>query len=372
MTPRAPLKLLLVAGARPNFMKIAPLVRSIEKHNRGCGDGDRRVSYVLIHTGQHYDAQMSDVFFQELGIPAPDVNLNIGSGSHAVQTASVMTQFEPVCEQHKPDWVVVVGDVNSTMACTLVAAKMGIRVAHVEAGLRSYDRSMPEEINRIVTDSIADLLLTPSEDAGTNLQREGIPADKIRLVGNIMIDSLIAHLNQPGNGRILDKLEIRDREFIYVTLHRPSNVDSREALTVIVKELSAVAEQWPVIFPIHPRTRKRMGEFGLSFGEKPGLKLLDPVGYHDSIALTEHARCVLTDSGGLQEESTYFCTPCLTLRPNTERPITVTVGSNRLTNVARLQTDLQNTLHGPEKIGRTPPHWDGHTAERILRALLQL
>jgi UDP-N-acetylglucosamine 2-epimerase (non-hydrolysing) len=326
---------------------------------------------------------MSEIFFADLGIPAPDFNLEVGSGSHATQTANIMLRFEPVLlsafapvssqssavSGPSPDWVVVVGDVNSTMACTLVAAKMGVRTAHVEAGLRSFDRTMPEEINRIVTDSLADLLLTPSADANENLRREGIPEHKIRLVGNIMIDSLLAHL-QSANGEILERLGIADRSFIYVTLHRPSNVDRKESLAVIVEELNRVADEWPVIFPIHPRTRKQMKDFGLSFQPNTGLKLLDPIGYRDSIALTQHARCVLTDSGGLQEESTYFRTPCLTLRPNTERPITIELGSNRLTSIDMLRKSLAGCLNAPDRIGAIPPLWDGNTAERIVREIL--
>ena len=300
------IKLLVVAGARPNFMKIAPLVKAFAAHNANRSELDPKLEWQLVHTGQHYDAQMSDIFFAELGIPAPDVNLGVGSGSHAAQTSAIMAAFEPVCELAKPDWVIVVGDVNSTMACTLVAAKMGIRVAHVEAGLRSFDRTMPEEINRLVTDALADLLLTPSEDANENLKREGIPDSKIRLVGNIMIDSLVAHLSNQRNGTILEQLKLNDRGFVYVTLHRPSNVDQRESLSAIVDELSAIADQFPVIFPMHPRTRRRMKEFGLSFGKSHDVRLLDPIGYNDSLTLTKHARCILTDSGGLQEESTFF------------------------------------------------------------------
>jgi UDP-N-acetylglucosamine 2-epimerase (non-hydrolysing) len=367
-----PLKFILVAGARPNFMKVAPLIKAAAAHNAAVGDTGRQVEYCLVHTGQHYDEKMSDVFFRDLGIPAPHVNLEVGSGSHAVQTANTMIRFEPVCLEQKPDWVVVVGDVNPTVACTLVAAKLGIPVAHVEAGLRSFDRSMPEELNRLVTDSIADLLLTPSAEGDENLAREGVPPHRIRMVGNIMIDSVVARAAATNGGEpILDRLGLSRRGFIYVTLHRPSNVDDRETLTVIVRELSAIAQQWPIVFPIHPRTLKRMEEFGLSFTDHPNLQLIEPVGYNDSLALTEHARCLLTDSGGLQEESTYFRTPCLTLRPNTERPITVTVGSNRLTNPERLRDDLKTTLDGPERTGATPPLWDGHTAQRIINILLE-
>lgn len=367
-----PLKLLLVAGARPNFMKIAPLLHAFAAHNKQRAESEPRLEWQLIHTGQHYDAQMSDIFFSELGIPAPDINLEVGSGSHAAQTAAIMAGFEPVCEEAKPDWVIVVGDVNSTMACTLVAAKMGLRVAHVEAGLRSFDRTMPEEINRLVTDALADLLLTPSEDASQNLQREGIPDSKIRFVGNIMIDSLVAHLGNSGNGEILEKLKLTDRGFIYVTLHRPANVDDRESLRVIVDELKEIAAAWPVVFPIHPRTSGRMNEFDLSFDGKEGVRLLDPIGYYDSLALTRHAKCVLTDSGGLQEESTFFRTPCLTLRPNTERPVTITHGSNRLTRPESLRADFEACLSGEQRAGRIPPLWDGHTAKRIVQALLEM
>ncbi|MCF7762181.1 MAG: UDP-N-acetylglucosamine 2-epimerase (non-hydrolyzing) [Verrucomicrobia bacterium] len=372
-----PTKLLIVAGARPNFMKVAPLIHALERHNGARTSQrpplDRQLTYRLIHTGQHFDEKMSDIFFRELDIPFPDLNLEVGSGSHAAQTANIMLRFEPVCERERPDWVVVVGDVNSTMACTLVAAKMGIRVAHIEAGLRSFDRTMPEETNRIVTDSLADLLLTPSEDASENLRREGIPDGKIRLVGNIMIDSLVTHLDKASERGTLEKLGLKDKGYIYVTLHRPSNVDAKDSLQRIVQELSATARRWPVVFPVHPRTRNRLAEFDLSFtnGNGSGLNLMEPLGYLDSLELTRHARCVLTDSGGLQEESTYFRTPCLTLRPNTERPVTVTIGSNRLTSVSRLRPDLENALQGPERLGQTPPLWDGRTAERIVQTLLE-
>lgn len=381
-----PLKLLVIAGARPNFMKIAPLIHAIEQHNRARNSQlstlnpqlpvklpalKRQLTYRLIHTGQHYDEKMSEIFFSELGIPRPDVNLEVGSGSHAGQTANIMLRFERVCEQDRPDWVVVVGDVNSTMACTLVAAKMGIRVAHVEAGLRSFDRSMPEEINRLVTDSLADLLLTPSEDASENLRREGIPDHKIRLVGNIMIDALVENLELAHRSQILAQERLHPQAFAYVTLHRPSNVDDRGNLMAIMQELTRLSRQIPVVFPVHPRTRKMLGAFGLLPRTNGQLKLLDPVGYLDSIRLTENARVVLTDSGGLQEEATYFRTPCLTLRPNTERPVTLSIGSNRLTNPGRLADDLSNILSHPPRVGSVPPLWDGRTAGRIVAALLE-
>ena len=365
-----PLKILLVAGARPNFMKIAPVIHAIRAHNATCNGSGRRIDFRLVHTGQHYDERMSGVFFKELGIPQPDDDLEVGSGSHAMQTAHIMLKFEPVCLRENPAWVVVVGDVNSTMACTLVAAKLGIPVAHIEAGLRSYDRGMPEELNRVVTDALADLLLTPSADGDDNLRREGTAETRIRRVGNVMIDSLVAHLGQADATNTLERLNLLPNRFIYVTLHRPSNVDDRDSLEVIVRELATLSGQWTIAFPIHPRTRARMAEFGLSFDGHSGVRLLDPLGYLDSLNLTRHARFVLTDSGGLQEESTYFRTPCLTLRPNTERPITIRVGSNRLTAIGTLRDDIAALLAGPDNFGETPPLWDGRTAERIVTELL--
>lgn len=380
------MKLLLVAGARPNFMKVAPLIHAIRRHNsavlskrsedravasrEGGNPQPSTLNFSLVHTGQHYDAAMSDVFFQELGIPAPNHNLGVGSGSHAVQTASVMVGFEKVCLTEKPDWIIVVGDVNSTVACTLVGVKMGIKVAHVEAGLRSFDRTMPEEINRLVTDSIADLLLTPSKDANENLRREGVAEARIRLVGNIMIDSLIANLPQASESKVLERCAVECGEFVYVTLHRPSNVDHRENLSAILSHLRHLSDQFPIVFPIHPRTRKMIAEFGLNISGNNGFRIVDPVGYHDSVALTQNARLVLTDSGGLQEEATYFRTPCLTLRPNTERPITVTVGSNLLTSPEKLEKDLADVLSKPKRIGSIPPMWDGGAANRIIDALV--
>lgn len=368
---RNPLKLLVVAGARPNFMKVAPLLRAIEKRNLTCTNGDPRIKPRLLHTGQHYDEKMSDVFFRELGIPAPDGNLEVGSGTHAVQTANIMLNFEPECQAYQPDWIVVVGDVNSTMACTLVAAKLGIKVAHIEAGLRSFDRTMPEEINRIVTDSLANLLLTPSEDANENLKREGIADERIRLVGNIMIDSLIENLAQARRSDVMGKLGLEPRRFVYVTLHRPSNVDDRSSLTSIMRELRALSVRLPIVFPIHPRTRKMLASFSLDSSSTSRFHILDPIGYHDSLFLTENAKLVLTDSGGLQEETTFFQTPCLTLRPNTERPVTITLGSNRLTDLGRLSSDLSVALTGAVQRGQIPPLWDGNAGERCVHAMLE-
>jgi len=352
-------KLIVVAGARPNFIKVAPLMRQLSKQQE-------RLSACLVHTGQHYDIEMSQAFFAELGIPEPDINFGVGSASHAVQTASIMVEFEKVCEARRPDWVVVVGDVNSTLACALVASKVGVQVAHVEAGLRSFDRTMPEEINRLVTDVLADLLFTPSRDADENLAREGVDAAKIRLVGNIMIDTLVANLDRAHQSTIAAKYGLKSRDFVYVTLHRPSNVDDRRVATAIMKQLNDLARAIPVFFPLHPRTQRMLSTFGLLGESDDRLKLVDPVGYLDSLWLAENARVVLTDSGGLQEETTFFRTPCLTLRPNTERPITVSEGSNRLTTPDRLLADTEDRLGGPERIGRCPSLWDGKTAQRIV------
>jgi UDP-N-acetylglucosamine 2-epimerase (non-hydrolysing) len=372
--PKAPMsrkiKLILVAGARPNFMKIAPLIHAIANSNQQASDG-RLLDYRLVHTGQHYDRNMSDVFFRDLSIPAPDINLGVGSGSHAEQTAKIMLAFEPVCLEEKPDWVVVVGDVNSTMACTLVATKLGQKVAHIEAGLRSFDRSMPEEINRVVTDALADLLLTPSADADENLMREGIPSSKICFVGNIMIDTLMANLEQARRSHLPDRLGLKPKGFAYVTLHRPSNVDDQKTLALIMCELTRLADRVPVVFPLHPRSRKKLAEFCISMNGHPNLRLLDPVGYHDSLFLTENAQFVLTDSGGLQEESTFFQTPCLTLRPNTERPITIEVGTNKLTRPEQLAADIEEIFQDRRPLGQIPRYWDGRTAERIVKVLTE-
>ena len=364
------LNVMLIAGARPNFMKIAPLMKAIDEHNVRRQNGSPTIAAQLLHTGQHYDDAMSEVFFRELGIQPPDFNLGVGSGTHAVQTAKVMTGFEEVCQREKPDWVVVVGDVNSTMACTLVCSKLGIRVAHVEAGLRSYDRTMPEEVNRIVTDALADLLFTPSPDADENLKREGIPDFKIKLVGNVMIDTVVTNLDKSRECLLMGMLGLEKKGFIYVTLHRPSNVDDQAGLIRIMAELKWLACRIPVVFPIHPRTRKMCGQFGIALDDCPDFKILEPVGYHDSLCLTEYARLVVTDSGGLQEESTFFRTPCLTLRPNTERPITVTLGSNKLTTLDCLTADIDAVLGREIHFGAVPPLWDGLASERIVSSLI--
>ena len=329
-----------------------------------------RAEQLLVHTGQHYDAAMSDVFFADLGLPAPDVHLGVGSGSHAEQTAKVMLGLEPVVTRARPDWVVVVGDVNSTMAATLVAAKLGVRVAHVEAGLRSFDRTMPEETNRIVTDALADLLLTPSPDADENLLREGRPLAAIRRVGNVMIDMLDRHLARARERDLPSRLDLARGHYAVLTLHRAANVDEPVRLARLVATVGEVARRLPVAFPVHPRTRLRLDEAGLS---APGLRLLDPLGYLDFLSLVEGARVAITDSGGVQEETTALGLPCITLRENTERPITVVEGTNVLVgdDRDRLLEALERALKGPPAPRPRPALWDGHAAERAVDELVR-
>ncbi len=365
------LKVINVVGARPNFMKVAPIVAAMKQR-------PAEFQPLVVHTGQHYDAAMSDSFFRDLELPEPDTHLGVGSDTHAAQTAAVMKLFEPVVVKEKPDWVLVVGDVNSTLACALVCVKLGIKVAHVEAGLRSRDRSMPEEINRLLTDQIADLLLTPSPDADENLRAEGIPEERIRFVGNVMIDSLQKNLDRARQSRIKESLGLSDGEFGVMTLHRPSNVDEPETFRRILAALAEItAPNFPVIFPVHPRTRKTIAGLGLTnvIGEMKNLRLVDPLGYLDFLSLYSSAGLVLTDSGGLQEETTSLGIPCLTLRENTERPITVEMGTNVVvgTDTKKIVTAAKASLNGAaRKIGQQPPLWDGHTAERILEALLEV
>ena len=362
------LKVINVAGARPNFMKVAPIVAAM---NRRANE----FRHVLVHTGQHYDAAMSQAFFRDLEIPEPDIDLGVGSGSHAVQTAAVIQAFEPYVINEKPDWVLVVGDVNSTVACALVCAKLGVKVAHVEAGLRSRDRTMPEEINRVLTDQIAELLLTPSEDANENLRAEGIPQERIRMVGNIMIDSLNANLERAQSSSILSDLDLEARDFATLTLHRPSNVDEKTALARILGALKQITRRIPIVFPTHPRTRKMIEELGLmdELENTRGIIMIEPAGYLDFLKLMSSSRLVLTDSGGIQEETTVLGIPCITLRENTERPITVQMGTNTIagTDTAKIVTAANQALDRPPDKSRLriPPLWDGRTADRILDAL---
>lgn len=326
----------------------------------------------LVHTGQHYDDNMSRIFFDELDLPAPDEYLEVGSGTHAGQTARVMLNFEPVLLQHRPDWVFVVGDVNSTLACALVCSKLGIPVAHIEAGLRSGDRSMPEEINRLLTDQVAELLFTPSRDGDANLIREGISPSKIHFVGNVMIDTLARMLPGARQRGTINKLGLQRRQFALVTLHRPSNVDQPETLGEILAALQEIAADLEVIFPVHPRTRQQIAKLG--FRAPPGLRLIEPLGYLDFLALMDSAGFVLTDSGGVQEETTYLGVPCLTARPNTERPVTVSEGTNRLVDSRReaILAAVGSLSQSNGKRGRIPDLWDGQAAERIVDVMLSL
>jgi UDP-N-acetylglucosamine 2-epimerase (non-hydrolysing) len=361
------LKCINVVGARPNFMKVAPIVAAMKRR-------PSKFNPIVLHTGQHYDAMMSDAFFTDLELPLPDIHLGVGSGTHAAQTAAIMERFEPVVLKEKPDWVLVVGDVNSTIACALVCVKLGIKVAHVEAGLRSRDRTMPEEINRLLTDQIADLLLTPSPDADVNLKNEGIPAGRIRLVGNVMIDSLYRNLERARKSNIKAELGLTDKEYGVLTLHRPSNVDFREPFLRIIDALENITTQLPVIFPAHPRTRKTIADLGLDskLASLKNLLVIEPLGYLDFLALYSTARLVLTDSGGIQEETTSLGIPCLTLRNNTERPITIEHGTNVLvgTDTAAIIREASRALSGPAtQTNHNIPLWDGHAADRILEVL---
>ena len=410
MDPLHKVKIITVVGARPNFMKAAPILASIQQHNqraaRGGSDGSAvAIESVLVHTGQHYDEAMSDRFFADLHIPKPDIHLGVGSGSHAGQTAEIMKKFEEVLLREKPALLIVVGDVNSTVACALVAAKIsydsaGTRplIAHVESGLRSFDRGMPEEINRIMTDHLADLLFVTEESGLKNLRLEGIAEEKIHFVGNTMIDSLLAFRDQAGMSPILDKLGLRHgngksgprngtARYALLTLHRPSNVDQREGFLEILEGLDDLTATCPVIFPVHPRTKKRISEFGLDgffsgVGEsggadeasaengKGGIQLVDPLGYLDFLCLMDHAAVVVTDSGGIQEETTSLGVPCVTVRENTERPVTVHMGTNILagTSAGGIREATRRQLQS-KKDGKVPEAWDGKSADRILNVL---
>ncbi len=357
-----------IVGARPNFMKMAPILRALAAH-------EPPLPALLVHTGQHYDASMSDKLFADLRLPSPDINLEVGSGSHAVQTAEVMKRFEPALDEHKPSCVLVVGDVNSTLACTLVAVKKGIPVVHVEAGLRSYDRKMPEEINRVLTDQVADRLYTTERSAEANLVREGVDASRVAFVGNVMIDSLLSNreLARPAAATLREHgidpaLLDHPRGYGVVTLHRPSNVDNAQTLTALLGVLAEVSQQLPLVFALHPRTRANIDRFGLQGLLQPQrMAVLPPQGYLEMVGLMQGATLVLTDSGGLQEETTALGVPCLTLRENTERPITVEQGTNTMvgSDVQAIREGVAAILAGRGKRGRVPEMWDGRAAERI-------
>lgn len=364
----------LVAGARPNFMKVAPVYHALaaKRETARLAGVDLRVS--IVHTGQHYDANMSDVFFRDLGIPNPDRHLEVGSASHAEQTAKIMIAFERVVLEDRPDLVAVVGDVNSTIACALTAKKLGVKVAHVEAGLRSFDMRMPEEINRKLTDAISDLLFVTEESGVRNLRAEGVPEERIFLVGNVMIDTLLTNLDRIGSKDFIPTEEVRDfcgaaKRYAVLTLHRPSNVDRRETLLPLWKAIAEIAQRIPIFFPVHPRTRAKIEEFGLA---GTGVTMIDPVGYLDMLYAVKGAAMVLTDSGGLQEETTVLGVPCVTIRENTERPVTVEIGTNYLagTNPDAILAASREILAGKAKKGRVPPLWDGKAADRIAETIL--
>jgi len=362
------MKIISVVGARPNFMKIAPIVRAIKKHGG--------IHHILVHTGQHYDYEMSGSFFKELGIPHPDINLEIGSASHARQAGLIMMEFEKVLLKEKPDVVIVVGDVNSTMACSLVATKLGIAVAHVEAGLRSFDRNMPEEINRLVTDSVADILFTTSLDANIHLRHEGILPQRIFFVGNVMIDTLLNSLTKARKTKILERMGLQKETYTLVTLHRPSNVDDKNDLSRIMQALGEIQKSIKVIFPVHPRTKNNIQKYYSASQLKKwkNLQLIEPLGYFDFLNLMSYAKVVLTDSGGIQEETTVLGIPCLTLRNNTERPVTITQGTNILvgTDKKRIIRESQKILQGKIKNGQRPKYWDGNASQRIVQILVKL
>ncbi len=357
------MKIINVVGARPNFMKIAPIMRATRAYPE--------ITPVLVHTGQHYDGNMSNAFFKDLEIPEPDIHLEVGSGTHAVQTARVMERFERVLLEEKPDLVLVVGDVNSTLACALVAGKLHIKVAHIEAGLRSFDRSMPEEINRVLTDQISDLLFTTCEEAKINLCNEGISEEKIHFVGNIMIDTLFYNLNKVNLYTANRKPNTEHEEYAVLTLHRPSNVDNKETFEKISKALNKISGYLPIVFPIHPRTKKQIKQFGFEKYYNGNIKLLEPLGYLEFLKLYSNAKFVLTDSGGIQEETSVLDIPCLTIRENTERPITIKQGTNVLvgTDGEEIVEEAQRILRGVYKRKKDLKFWDGKAADRIMRVL---
>lgn len=354
-----------MVGARPNFMKVAPIHQAFQKYKN-------KIQHRICHTGQHYDEKMSKVFFEELGLPQPDYYLGVGSGSHAEQTANVMIKFEQVLLKEKPDLIIVVGDVNSTLACSLVASKLCIKVAHVEAGLRSFDRAMPEEINRLLTDTISDFLFVSEKSGLVNLKNEGIPNNRVHFVGNVMIDSLVQHLPKTNKSNILKMFDLQPLRYLLFTLHRPSNVDSRDFLIELMSLLRNLSLERRIIFPVHPRTKKKIEELNFELTNYENIILTEPIGYIDFLALTKNAELIITDSGGIQEESTYLGIQCLTVRNNTERPVTVEVGTNQLlgTNLAMVEKVAKEIIHSKIKKGGIPELWDGKTAERIVEILL--
>lgn len=370
------LKILNIVGARPNFMKMAPILRAMNKHSE-------KIEHLLIHTGQHYDQKMSKSFFDDLGMPRPDIDLGVGSGSHAEQTARIMVEFEKVCLREKPALVIVVGDVNSTMACAITAKKLMIQVAHVEAGLRSRDMTMPEEINRLCTDVLCDYLFTTDHFAEENLRAEGVSGDKIHFVGNVMIDTLLAHAEQASALNVYKNFGLIKGHYATITIHRPSNVDDRATITGILEALRVIARDMPLLFPMHPRTKKMLQVFGLQeyvpsieeAGGKPakGLWSTEPMGYLDFLNLNMNAQFILTDSGGLQEESTVLGVPCITIRNNTERPITCEVGTNVVigNNKEKIIENAQKVMNRERRKGSVPEKWDGHAAERIVEIILR-
>ena len=362
----------LVAGARPNFMKLAPVVRALKAH--GPELAERNFSWRIVHTGQHYDQGMNDVFFSELGIPEPDVNLNVGSGSHGAQTARILERYEAHLLKKHSAATVVFGDVNSTAACALAAVKLGIPVVHVEAGLRSFDRSMPEEINRIVTDALSQVLLVSEPSGVENLKHEGVDEKKIHLVGNVMMDTLAHELSRARESDILDRMDLKPGEYGLVTLHRPANVDDPAVLKPLLERLAAFSRDLPMVFPVHPRTRKAIDENGFQylFETSPAFKCVSPLPYRENLCLMSRAKVVLTDSGGMQEETTFLKVPCLTLRNNTERPITVEMGTSRLVgnDPGKVRLGLEDVMQGRWPEGKDIPFWDGRAGERIVKVLL--
>ena len=360
------LKIISIVGARPNFIKMAPICKAFQKNSS-------QVKHQLCHTGQHYDAKMSQVFFDQLGMPTPNFYLGINGGSQTVMTARIMQEFEKVVLNEKPDMILVPGDVNSTLACSLVASKLGIKIAHIESGLRSFDRTMPEEINRLITDVLADYLFVTEQSGIDHLVHEGIDQNKIHFVGNVMIDSLVELLPQIDQSTIIDTLSLVQKEFILVTFHRPANVDAFDYLANLINYLKELSEDIPIVFPIHPRTRNNLEKQGIDTKSTESLILTEPLGYIDFLALTKSAKIVVTDSGGIQEETTFLGVQCVTVRDNTERPSTVDIGTNHLvgTNLDDVKKTVSSILNGNVKLGEIPPLWDGHTADRIAKIILE-